>query len=639
MSIKIFGVFYPIYIILEICVIAVTVVQPKLFCFPKQYQKRVDSVLWPCRDNLDCNSIVANAKCSQYNYCYCPAGYIFSSDVTECLKESAHGVACKDPVQCSHMLSGAICNNGSCDCADGYTYARGKCRKLAHLDSACSEDIDCAFGADRESVVCRDKVCSCSDGYYRRASNVCRRLSTKPGDPCLVQSDCQSQDLSLVCEKQTCVNGTSTGGENSPSSGISSSKTNLRDIGTQISISSFKNDNPLSDDINYKRLRTVSTATSDSNNHKNSLSSYESSMRDEIGDPCTSEGDPCPGLDHSVCRKALCHCQYGYYEKQGLCHAELGEHTMHKEFCPANTRYENNRCLCPYNTFYSPNMRFCVKPTINFEGSCVYNEQCSVYGAAYCPKDAPKKTCQCHAYATYNKEKELCELKEGLGEYCELDSMCSIPNTRCNEHKSCVCKENYVERDGKCMPGIGASCGSPDEMCALENSECVSNGKRNSKYSIDQSEGQKYCSCKKQYVHAQGECLKKATKYEDECKANEQCTPLLGDLSKCINRTCKCEIIHHHKDDRCYEKVPLNAPCERSSECFVESEPDTVECRNSECKCKVDHTPDVEAQVCIKPRPTKNSSNKISPLKAVTWLLFSLAALTTISAIREAYYP
>lgn len=97
-----------------------------------------------------------------------------------------------------------------------------------------------------------------------------------------------------------------------------------------------------------------------------------------------------------------------------------------------------------------------------------------------------------------------------------------------------------------------------------------------------------------------------ATKYEDECKSDEQCTPLLGDKGKCINRTCKCEIIHHHKDDRCYEKTPLNAPCERSSECFVTTEPDTVECRNSECKCKVETTPDVEAQACIKPRPTKS---------------------------------
>ncbi|XP_063703380.1 rh5-interacting protein-like [Culicoides brevitarsis] len=597
----------------------------------------VDSVLWPCRFQEDCSSVVANAKCSEYFYCYCPAGYVFSTDVTQCLKESGFGVACTESVQCSHMLSGATCENGKCGCAEGYTYARGKCRKLAHLHSACSETIDCEFSGDRESVVCKERTCECAEGFYKRSNNVCRRLSTKPCEPCLVQSDCQSKELSLVCEKQKCViNGTSTC-DNSPSSGISSSKTNLRDIGTQISLNSFKDDNP-SDDINYKPLRTVSTLTSDSNN-KNSLSSYESSMRDEstqFGDPCTSEGEPCPGLTHSICRKALCHCQYGYYEKDSQCMPELGEEAQDESFCPFKGRFENKRCLCPYNTFYGPNMRMCVKPTTGFEGSCVYNEQCSVYGAAFCSKITPK-TCQCHAYATYNKEKELCEMKEGVGEYCEIDSMCSVPNTRCNEQKSCVCKDNYLENDGKCMPAIGAEC-KESEDCVQENSECVkvTNEKRSTRFSMDEK---KYCTCKKQFVHADGQCLKKATKYEDDCKTDDQCTPLLGEMGKCINRTCKCDIIHHHKDDRCYEKTPLDAPCERSSQCFVTSEPDTVECRNSQCKCKVNTTTDLEAQACIKPKPTKNSSNRPSPLKVITLTLFASAMLLTGSALKEAYYP
>lgn len=139
----------------------------------------------------------------------------------------------------------------------------------------------------------------------------------------------------------------------------------------------------------------------------------------------------------------------------------------------------------------------------------MFNEQCSVYGAAFCSKETPK-TCQCHAYATYNKEKSLCELKEGVGEYCEIDSMCSVPNTRCNEHNSCVCKDNYLERDGKCLPGIGAECKEPDD-CVQQNSDCVklTNEKRSTKFSLDLNEEKKYCTCKKQYVHTEGECLRK----------------------------------------------------------------------------------------------------------------------------------
>lgn len=101
----------------------------------------------------------------------------------------------------------------------------------------------------------------------------------------MVQSDCQSKDPErpLECDILNPVNTTcieSTGGDNSPSSGISSSKTNFKDIGTQISFNSFKDDNP-SDDINYKPLRTVSTYDTSDSNNKHSLSSYESSMRDE----------------------------------------------------------------------------------------------------------------------------------------------------------------------------------------------------------------------------------------------------------------------------------------------------------------------------------------------------------------------
>ena len=63
-----------------------------------------DSVLWPCTTDNDC-STVTDAKCTKYHfYCYCPAGYVLSSDVTECIKESPYGGSCKDPVQCSHMV-------------------------------------------------------------------------------------------------------------------------------------------------------------------------------------------------------------------------------------------------------------------------------------------------------------------------------------------------------------------------------------------------------------------------------------------------------------------------------------------------------------------------------------------------------
>lgn len=76
------------------------------------------------------------------------------------------------------MLSGAYCNDdGKCDCINGHTYLRGRCRKLLNLYETCDEDTDCFFGYDRESVVCRENKCECADGYYQRTDNICRRIS------------------------------------------------------------------------------------------------------------------------------------------------------------------------------------------------------------------------------------------------------------------------------------------------------------------------------------------------------------------------------------------------------------------------------------------------------------------------------
>lgn len=134
------------------------------------------SIIWPCEDSSDCKA--ENAHCSIYGYCQCPAGYVFSTDVTRCLPESAYGVACQEAVQCSHMLTGAKCEAGVCTCDSDYTYVRGRCRKLVDLGQPCSDDIDCFFSHNRESVVCHRGSCECADGFYRRSSNVCRRRVT-----------------------------------------------------------------------------------------------------------------------------------------------------------------------------------------------------------------------------------------------------------------------------------------------------------------------------------------------------------------------------------------------------------------------------------------------------------------------------
>lgn len=97
----------------------------------------VSAVFWPCESSTECNSVVATSFCNDEGYCECPAGHVFSSDVSVCLTESLHGEACQEGVQCSHMLTGAVCSSNLCTCREGLTYLQGRCRTLAPLHADC----------------------------------------------------------------------------------------------------------------------------------------------------------------------------------------------------------------------------------------------------------------------------------------------------------------------------------------------------------------------------------------------------------------------------------------------------------------------------------------------------------------------
>lgn len=74
------------------------------------------------------------------------------------------------------------------------------------------------------------------------------------------------------------------------------------------------------------------------------------------------EQKPCPGLKYSMCRRGFCQCQDGFYEKDSLCKAELGEFVEEEEFCGTNNTFNKiDRCVCQNNQFYLPNMRSCIK--------------------------------------------------------------------------------------------------------------------------------------------------------------------------------------------------------------------------------------------------------------------------------------
>lgn len=142
-------------------------------------------------------------------------------------------------------------------------------------------------------------------------------------------------------------------------------------------------------------------------------------------------------------------------------------------------------------------------------GSCLNTVQCTPFNA-YCPNIQGSRFCTCHKYTIYNEKREMCEPREGLLQYCTKEEDCSnVPNTRCDTaENTCVCKANYVENAGKCEASIGAECQETSE-CRVPNSECleVVNEKRTILGKSTKNTG--YCTCKKEYLHVNGECLRK----------------------------------------------------------------------------------------------------------------------------------
>lgn len=612
------------------------------------------SVVWPCTTSADCGK-VPEATCSIYGFCQCPAGHVFSTDVSRCLPESAYGVRCEEAVQCSHMLTGAKCENQVCTCDTGFTYVRGRCRQLANLGEPCNEDIDCFFSYNREAVVCgQDRKCQCAPGFYLRSTNVCRR-EVSVNDRCLVNQDCVGENLECkndVCtekeaqtktyrdigvqakpsceekkaqaesgrvtrdqQQQTSVDssassscGTTTGGDGNNNGGG----------GDQKEVQEEKRKESNSSGATAKRVRLQSSAD-------------ETPTKDEstpgFGDTCTDETKECDGIPYSVCRMGQCLCREGFYPVGRVCKAELGEHVATKEDCGGGN-FVNGRCVCENHQFYNYNMRSCLKGALGINTSCTASSQCSPYGAAYCPLQSPKR-CACYPYAEYDSVRQMCVGKKGYEQYCEKDQDCTLGNTRCSEVHTCVCRPNFFYVDERCKAAQGGTCETVQD-CGFDKASCES----------EDEQQPKKCGCIKGHLYQEADntCLKEAEAYGEDCTVNEQCQPLLGNLSKCIDEKCQCdESDTHFKDGNCHPKKALDERCQLESECFVEDGADTVECRNSSCQCKFDYSPDVEQQRCVRPKG-KSSSDRPSALKVITLLLISAAVLITGSALRDAYH-
>ncbi|XP_055903504.1 prion-like-(Q/N-rich) domain-bearing protein 25 isoform X1 [Eupeodes corollae] len=582
--------------------------------------KASQGLVWPCKSNEECTS--EESTCSNFGTCQCDFDHVFSLDYTKCLKTSLYSEKCEETGQCNLMPSGAKCNKGVCECNDGYTYVRGRCRLLNGLGNSCQTDIDCHFGYDRQSVMCKNKICECADGYYNRHGNICRRKSMAINDTCVVNTDCDELGSNVKCVNLVCAS-TSTNGD---------FPRNQREIAVQTSLESYEL-KPLN---NFKRDISIenpasSTATGRiTRDEEDKTLSTLSNTDDDVdekkyGSSCTDNGNPCPGLAHSTCADNVCFCNQGYYAKNGKCFAELGEIAESVDECEFEFEEATKKCLCQKNYFYERSLRSCRKP-IQYHLSCTSNSQCSPFGAVFCHPSIPRR-CTCEEYAEYDEPSQLCVYKQGLGAQCETNDSCPIENSICSSEHVCKCKQNYIEDNGACAKGVGAEC-IDDSECLPTNTVCESTTE-------SKSEKSKACQCRKGYVHFKDECLKQAVEPEDECVETEQCKPL---LANCVDKKCVCGDKQHFSGGKCVDQKSLGEACTRAGECHLEKDPENIECRNSICQCKIGYQPSTTQRTCTHVGPKKNSSGRPSALKIITFMLIGSAFLITSAALKQAFY-
>lgn len=131
--------------------------------------------------------------------------------------------------------------------------------------------------------------------------------------------------------------------------------------------------------------------------------------------------------------------------------------------------------------------------------------QCTPYGAATCVATVENplaRRCFCHEYARFNNATELCEMKQGVGEYCQQAATCKVANTVCTTSNTCECKPNFVaQNDEACKPAFGAECEATED-CAFENAECKVEV-------INETTTKKACKCKDEFVDVGNKCLEK----------------------------------------------------------------------------------------------------------------------------------
>ncbi|KAH8273172.1 hypothetical protein KR018_008539 [Drosophila ironensis] len=529
------------------------------------------AVFWPCESSEDCTADGSSCDLAS-GQCECSTfDAVFAENFTQCLATSLIGEKCDDSVQCNLMPTGASCKAGVCDCADGQTYLRGKCRPLNGLGESCDQDLDCYFGYDRASVSCQQNVCGCANGYYNRYGNICRRKSMEENDACVVNEDCDDLGAGAECVGLVCtyVDEIST----TPGSGAEVTTTTIEDEDwttttgegntetTEQPAESAESLSLLSAGILARRQLTKAFVHSppppppaQAPTHSDASAQVSFAPLS----PLSNGGDMEPLISPRSHEIAV---------QTSIEKYELKDFTRSRSVKNASTTTTGGAGAHTATASTSTSSR-----RTSSRNRSVYNNQGQGQIQGYRRRlpalfrfdDEDIKT-----YSTLGSSRE-----DDDGDDKKYGSSCTdngktctgLPHSICS-NKICLCRQGYYARNGKCFAELGEIAESTDE-CEYEFDELT-----------------KTCNCQKNYFYERDlRNCRKPIQYHLSCTSNSQCSPF--GASYChpeIPRRCTCEeyALYDAIKQLCEYRQGLGAECESNDGCPV----DHSVCSNRQCVC------------------------------------------------------
>lgn len=190
------------------------------------------------------------------------------------------------------------------------------------------------------------------------------------GEPCIVNADCVEPDSSCTRYVCTATVGTQTTSQKNAAVQTTQSLESLSDSHVQLDKSSSFSNRRIRNYFKYTKLDNSDGTKFSSLDEESTLckmmqvnficNGLSNFYLFTVGESCDSENKPCPGLKYSMCRRGFCQCQDGFYEKNEICKAELGELVEEVAFCGSGL-FKNSKCVCRNDDFYLPSMRACIK--------------------------------------------------------------------------------------------------------------------------------------------------------------------------------------------------------------------------------------------------------------------------------------